>query len=160
MIFSLLGSNGESKSMTEDEKLKVLEIVIREKGPHQKVMAGTGYETTRPDHRFFQEMPGNGGRPRFSVVSPPSISRKPDRRGHDRVLQRRADALNIPVFAYNVPGFTGMTLTNKVIEGISKHPNIAGLKDSSPAGIAGYLNIVGDDFRCCAARSTPCFYGL
>ena len=45
--YLVLGSNGESKSLTEDEKLKLLQIVIEEKADHQLVMAGTGYESTR-----------------------------------------------------------------------------------------------------------------
>jgi 4-hydroxy-2-oxoglutarate aldolase len=50
--FFALGSNGESKSLTEDEKLKILEAVLQEKAVHQQVMAGTGYESTRQTIAF------------------------------------------------------------------------------------------------------------
>jgi 4-hydroxy-2-oxoglutarate aldolase len=42
-----LGSNGENKSLTLDEKFKVLETIIKNKGPHQTVMTGCIAESTR-----------------------------------------------------------------------------------------------------------------
>ena len=53
--YLVLGSNGESKSLTEDEKLKLLEIVVQEKADHQRVMAGTGYESTRQTIAFSKK---------------------------------------------------------------------------------------------------------
>ena len=45
-IFAL-GSNGESKSLSEEEKIKILQVILEEKGENQLVMAGTGYESTQ-----------------------------------------------------------------------------------------------------------------
>jgi len=50
--FYVLGSNGEAKSLTEEEKLKPLEAVLEEKRAHQLVMAGTGYESARQSIAF------------------------------------------------------------------------------------------------------------
>jgi len=52
--FFALGSNGESKSLAEDEKLKIVEVVLQEKADRQLVMAGTGYESTRQTVAFSQ----------------------------------------------------------------------------------------------------------
>jgi 4-hydroxy-2-oxoglutarate aldolase len=57
-----------------------------------------------------------------------------------------ADALTIPVVAYNAPGFTGMTLSVGVIEKISRHPNVAGMKDTSKGNMSSYLSVAGEDF--------------
>jgi 4-hydroxy-2-oxoglutarate aldolase len=57
-----------------------------------------------------------------------------------------ADAVPIPVLAYNAPGFTGMTLSARVIEKISRHPNVAGMKDTSTGNMSSYLSVCGDDF--------------
>jgi 4-hydroxy-2-oxoglutarate aldolase len=54
--YLVLGSNGESKSLTEDEKLKLLEIVLAEKAAHQLIMAGTGYESTRQTIAFSKKV--------------------------------------------------------------------------------------------------------
>ena len=53
--FLVLGSNGENKSLTEDEKLKILEAVVQEKADDQIVMAGTGYESTRQTIQFSKK---------------------------------------------------------------------------------------------------------
>ena len=56
----VLGSNGESKSLTEDEKLKVLEVVLRKKSDHQIVMVGAGYESTRQTIAFSKKAEAMG----------------------------------------------------------------------------------------------------
>ena len=53
--FLVLGSNGENKSLTEDEKLKILEVVVQGKADNQIVMAGTGYESTRQTINFSKK---------------------------------------------------------------------------------------------------------
>jgi 4-hydroxy-2-oxoglutarate aldolase len=50
------------------------------------------------------------------------------------------------VIAYNAPGFTGMTLTPKVVEVISRHPYVIGMKDTSKGNMSTYLSVAGDDF--------------
>ena len=48
-----LGSNGENKSLTMDEKLKVLEVFVKNKGD-KVIMAGTGCESTNGNSKFQQ----------------------------------------------------------------------------------------------------------
>jgi 4-hydroxy-2-oxoglutarate aldolase len=57
-----------------------------------------------------------------------------------------ADAVTVPVVAYNAPGFTGMTLTPKTVEVISRHPNVMGLKDTSKGNMSAYLSAAGENF--------------
>jgi len=71
-----------------------------------------------------------------------------------------ADALAIPVFAYNAPGFTGLTLSPRVIAAISIHPNIGGMKDTSPDGIARYIEVCGDNFDVLSGTISTLFIGL
>ena len=71
-----------------------------------------------------------------------------------------AEALTIPVIAYNAPGFTGVTLSPNVIDTISKHPNIAGMKDSSPAGLARYLETCDKDFDVLSGTVNTLLIGL
>lgn len=72
--FLVLGSNGENKSLTEDEKLKVLETVIEEKAEHQLVMAGSVYESTRQTIAFSVKAAELGVD--FVSLLTPSYSRK------------------------------------------------------------------------------------
>jgi len=154
-----LGSNGESKSLTEDEKLKLLEVVLEEKAEHQLVMAGTGYESTRQTITFSKKVQELGA-DIASVVTPSYFKKSLSDEALIGYYTEVADALSIPVFAYNAPGFTGVTLSTRVIEAISKHPNIGGMKDTSPAGLAGYLEACSEDFDVLSGTMNTLFIGL
>ena len=157
--YLVLGSNGESKSLTEDEKLKLLEIILQEKAAHQLVMAGTGYESTRQTIAFSKKAQQLGA-DLVSVVTPSYFKKSLTDDALIGYYSQVADALSIPVFAYNAPGFTGLTLSGNVIEAISQHPNIGGMKDTSPAGIAKYLEVCSDDFDILAGSMNTLFIGL
>jgi len=157
--YLVLGSNGESKSLTEDDKLKLLEIVLQEKADHQLVMAGTGYESTRQTIAFSKKVQERGA-DLVSLVTPSYFKKSLSDEALIGYYTQVADALRIPVFAYNAPGFTGLTLSNRVIEVISKHPNIGGMKDTSPAGLAGYLDVCSDDFVVLSGTMNTLFIGL
>jgi 4-hydroxy-2-oxoglutarate aldolase len=157
--YLVLGSNGESKSLTEEEKLKLLEIVLREKAAHQLVMAGTGYESTRQTIAFSKKAQALGA-DLVSLVTPSYFKKSLTDDALIGYYTQVAEALSIPVFAYNAPGFTGLTLSAAVIETISQHPNIGGMKDTSPAGLAGYLEVCGDDFDVLAGSMNTLFIGL
>ncbi|MBT8365955.1 MAG: dihydrodipicolinate synthase family protein, partial [Deltaproteobacteria bacterium] len=105
--FFALGSNGESLFLTESEKLKVLEMVLQEKADHQIVMAGAGYESTRQTISFSNQVAEIGAD--FVSILTPSYFKK--RLTDDAMIgyyTEVADAVSIPVVAYNAPGFTGM----------------------------------------------------
>lgn len=157
--YLVLGSNGESKSLTEDEKLKLLEIVLENKADHQLVMAGTGYESTRQTIAFSKKVQQLGA-DLVSLVTPSYFKKSLSDDALIGYYTQVADALSIPVFAYNAPGFTGLTLSVNVIEAISQHPNIGGMKDTSPAGLAGYLEFCGDNFDVLAGTMNTLFIGL
>jgi len=157
--YLVLGSNGENKSLTEDEKLKLLEIVLQEKADHQLVMAGTGYESTRQTIAFSKKAQELGA-DLVSVVTPSYFKKSLTDGALIGYYTQVAEALSIPVFAYNAPGFTGLTLSANVIEVISQHSNIGGMKDTSPAGLAGYLEVCGSDFDVLAGSMNTLFIGL
>lgn len=96
--FYVLGSNGEAKSLTEEEKLKVLEVVMAEKAPRQLVMAGTGYESTRQSTAFSKKVESLGVD--FVTLLTPSYFKK---RMTDDIIagyfEDVADAISIPVLA-------------------------------------------------------------
>jgi len=157
--FLVLGSNGENKSLTENEKLKLLEIALQEKGKHQIVMAGGGYESTRETIGFSKKAQELGA-DLVSLVTPSYFKKSLTDDALIGYYTNVAEALTIPVFAYNAPGFTGLTLSPKVIAAISRHPNIGGMKDTSPDGIARYLEVCGDNFDVLSGTINTLFIGL
>jgi len=143
--FFALGSNGESMFLTESEKLKVLEVVLQEKADHQIVMAGAGYESTRQTISFSNQV-AEMGADFVSILTPSYFKKRLTDEAMIGYFTDVADAVAIPVIAYNAPGFTGMTLTPKVVDVISRHPNVIGMKDTSKGNMSTYLSVAGNDF--------------
>jgi 4-hydroxy-2-oxoglutarate aldolase len=143
--FFALGSNGESMFLTEPEKLKVLEVVLQEKADHQIVMAGAGYESTRQTISFSNQV-AEMGADFVSILTPSYFKKRLTDEAMIGYYTDVADAVPIPVIAYNAPGFTGMTLTPKVVEVISRHPNVIGMKDTSKGNMSTYLSVAENDF--------------
>ena len=138
-----LGSNGENKSLTYDEKLKVLEIFIKNKG-NKVVMAGTGCESTKETISFSKDAARIGAD--FVSVLTPSYFAKQIK---DEILidyyTEIAENVNVPVLIYNAPGFAGgVKVSPKVAGKLAAHPNIVGMKDSSTDGIMGFLGATRD----------------
>ena len=131
--------------LTESEKLKVLEVVLQEKADHQIVMAGAGYESTRQTISFSNQVAEMGAN-FVSILTPSYFKKRLTDKAMIGYYTEVADAVPIPVIAYNAPGFTGMTLTPKVVEVISCHPNVIGLKDTSKGNMSTYLSVAGNDF--------------
>lgn len=157
--FLVLGSNGENKCLSDDEKLKILEVVLEEKADHQLVMAGSGYESTRQTIEFSKKVASLDAN--FVSVLNPSYFKK--RLTDDALIgyyMDVANALSIPVLAYNAPGFTGVTLSVKVIEKISRHPNIVGMKDTSPGNMSNYLAVSDDNFDVLSGTINTLFMAL
>ena len=154
-----LGSNGENKSLTEKEKLQVLEAVVSGKADHQLVLAGAGYEST---HRTiaFSKQAAEIGADMVTIVTPSYFKK----RLTDEVLIRYytdiADAVPVPVVVYNAPGFTGMTISDGVIDTISRHPNVAGMKDTSKGNMSKYLQAAGDGFDVLSGTVSTLFESL
>ena len=158
-IFAL-GSNGESKSLTEDEKLETLQVILEEKGASQLIMAGTGYESTRETIRFSKKV-ADAGVDFISVVTPSYFKKRLTDDAMIRYYTDIADAVPVPVLLYNAPGFTGMTLTPKVIGKLAGHPNIAGMKDSSTGNMNNYiLAAEGSSFCVLAGTISTLFSAL
>ena len=149
-----LGSNGENKSLMYEEKLAVLETIVQEKHPDQVVMAGSIFESTFETARFAGQCQEIGAD--YITLLPPSYFKK---QMTDDVLYRYftdvAEQVTIPCLVYNAPQFCGgTTLSVDLIDRLTGHPNIIGVKDSSTgANIEQYLLAVKDRFNVMAGSA-------
>jgi 4-hydroxy-2-oxoglutarate aldolase len=157
--FFALGSNGESMFLTESEKLKVLEVVLQEKADHQIVMAGSGYESTQQTISFSNQV-AEMGADFVSILTPSYFKKRLTDEAMIGYYTDVADGVPVPVIVYNAPGFTGMTLTPKVVEVISRHPNVIGMKDTSKGNMSTYLSAAGDDFDILSGTVSTLFESL
>jgi len=138
-----LGSNGENKSLTYTEKLKILEIFIKNKG-NKIIMAGTGCESTRETISFSKEA-AKIGADFVSILTPSYFAKQINDEILINYYTEIADSIDIPVLIYNAPGFAGgVKVSPKAISKLANHPNIVGMKDSSTDGIMGFLSVTKD----------------
>ncbi len=157
--YFVLGSNGESKSLSETEKLQVLEVVLEEKSEGQIVMAGAGYESTRLTLHFARQV-ARMGVDFVSLLTPSYFKKRLTDEALIGYFSHVADALEVPVLIYNAPGFTGVNLTPRVVEALARHPNIVGMKDSSPEGPAKYLAVCPEEFSVLSGTINTLLAGL
>ncbi|MEZ4509487.1 MAG: dihydrodipicolinate synthase family protein [Eubacteriales bacterium] len=151
-----LGSNGENKSLLAEEKLRVLEIIVQNKGAEQVVMTGCIAESTFETIRFAREACAIGT-DYVTLLSPNYFKKQMTDEALLKYFSDVADSVDKPCLAYCAPQFTGgITLSNALVKKLSEHPNIVGMKDSSTGNINGYLMSVPDDF-CVMAGSANFF---
>jgi 4-hydroxy-2-oxoglutarate aldolase len=151
-----LGSNGENKSLTNDEKVKVLKTIIDNKGADQFVMAGCIFESTYETIMYAKEYEKLGAD--FITLLPPSYFKK---QMTEPVLIKYfndvANSINTPCLMYNAPQFCGGTeLSVNLVKECAKNPKIVGMKDSSKGNIENFLFAVRDQI-CVMAGSADFF---
>lgn len=134
-----LGSNGENKNLTNDEKVKVLKTIIDNKGEKQSVMAGCIFESTYETIHYAKEFEKLGAD--FLTLLPPSYFKKfMTEPVIVRYFNDVANAVHTPCLMYNAPQFCGGTeLTPGLVKECAKNPNIVGMKDSSKGNIESFL---------------------
>lgn len=157
--FFALGSNGEVKSLDGSEKLKVLDTVLQNKAPHQRVLAGAGCESTRSTIVLGKQVAALGI-DFVSVLTPGYFKSALSDEAFIEHYTRVADALPVPILIYNAPVFTGVNLSPQVIGRLAPHPNIAGMKDTSSGTSSRYLEVCGDEFTVLAGNASKLFAAL
>ena len=125
-----LGSNGEASLLDESESDYVL-AAARQAVPSSKLLiAGTGRESTRATIDASRRAADLGAD--AVLVRPPAYYK--NQMTNDALIDhftRVADASPVPVLLYNLPA-TGVVLTLPVVSALAKHPNVAGMKETSP----------------------------
>jgi 4-hydroxy-2-oxoglutarate aldolase len=133
-----LGSNGEIESLTDEERLLVLEVFAQEKGD-KVVMVGTGCESTKETIEK-SHVAAQMGFDYVSLLTPHYHAKQMDGPTLRRYYERVAEAVSVPVLLYNAPQFAGgVQIPPKTIADLSRHPNIVGMKDSAATGPGRFL---------------------
>ena len=154
-----LGSNGENRSLAEDEKLRVLDDVVRCKGPGQVVLAGAAYDGQREAERFL-DATADLGADLGLVLSPGYFRAQMTEEVLYRYFSSLADRSRIPLLLYNAPGFCGVTLGGDLVGRLAVHQNIVGLKDSASSGIEAFLRFQGPSFHVLAGSANFLFRAM
>lgn len=139
------GTTGEGPTLTEEEKIELIEKTVEYVAGHVPVVAGTGSNNTKATIEYTNKVAEIDGVDAALVVVP--YYNKPDQAGMIAHFTAVADNVDLPIVMYNIPGRTGVTMEVKTIAELSKHQNIIGIKDCT--GIVNMAEIVAntpDDF--------------
>jgi 4-hydroxy-tetrahydrodipicolinate synthase len=139
------GTTGETPTLTEAERLRVVEIVVEEAAGRVPVLAGAGgYDTHEVTHTATR-MRAAGADGLLSVTP---YYNKPTPEGLFQHYQAIAEAARLPIIVYNVPGRTGVNVDPATLARLATIPGIVGVKEASGnmAQICEVRRAVPDDF--------------
>ena len=122
------GSTGEAATMSREEVLRVVRIVSEQAADRVPVLGGVSGNDTAATVELAKDVAAQGPS-HLMVVGPPY--NRPPQRGFIAHFERIADAVEIPIIVYNVPGRTGSNILAKTSLALAEHPNIHGIKEAS-----------------------------
>lgn len=139
------GTTGESSTLDNDEHLAVIGHIINAVSGRVPVIAGTGSNDTAYGVWLSKEAEKLGA-DALLVVTP--YYNKPTQKGLIANFTAIANAVNIPIILYSVPGRTGVNIEPETVAELAKHPNIAGIKEASGniAQVAEIARLIPEDF--------------
>jgi len=123
-----MGTTGESATLTADEHKQVVELCVRQAAGRVRVIAGAGASATDKAIDFTRHAKAVGA-DGVLVVTP--YYNRPSQEGLFLHFEAIAEAVQIPLLLYNVPGRTGVDLANETVARLASHPNIVGIKDAT-----------------------------
>ncbi len=140
----ILGTTGEPATMSLDEKKSVIEFVVKKLKGKLPIIVGSGANSTAGaiEMSLLAEKMGADG---LLVVTP--YYNKCTQDGLVAHYTAIADAVNIPIICYNVPGRTGVNMLPATFAKIAKHKNVVAIKEASGniEQIEECIRLVGDD---------------
>ncbi len=134
------GTNGDFSALTFGEKVKLLEEVVDEVGGKVDVIVNAGMPATFETLQLAKEF-DRIGVTGIAVITPFFIACTQD--GLIRHFSTVADAVNTPVYLYDIPARTQNHIEPETARKLATHGNIAGIKDSGGAQetLAAYLQV-------------------
>ncbi|MGA0866318.1 MAG: 4-hydroxy-tetrahydrodipicolinate synthase [Candidatus Nanopelagicaceae bacterium] len=121
------GTTGEAPTTSDDEKIEIIKRVKSATGGRLKIVAGAGNNET--SHSIEQaQMAAKAGADGLLVVTP--YYNKPPQAGIFAHFTAMADATELPVMLYDIPGRTGVAIETETIVRLAEHPKIVALKDA------------------------------
>ncbi len=128
------GTTGEASTMTDEEHIECIRYCVERTAKRVPVIAGTGSNDTAYAVALSKEAEA-AGVDALLVVTP--YYNKASQRGLVAHFTAIADAVNIPIILYNIPGRTGVNMAVDTIKTLAEHKNICAVKEAS--GNIGYV---------------------
>jgi 4-hydroxy-tetrahydrodipicolinate synthase len=121
------GTTGESPTTSDAEKADLLRVVLDAVGDRATILAGVG--TFNTEHTLeLAATAAKLGASGLLVVTP--YYSKPPQAGILEHFRRVADATDLPVMLYDIPGRTGVAIATETMLRLAEHPRIVAVKDA------------------------------
>ena len=122
------GTTGESPTLSHDEHKRVVELCIEAAAGRVPVMAGTGSNSTEEAIHLTRHAK-RAGADAALVVTP--YYNKPTQEGLYAHFKAIAEAVDIPIYVYNIPGRSVVNMSVETMARLAELPNIVGVKDAT-----------------------------
>ncbi|HUO89653.1 MAG TPA: 4-hydroxy-tetrahydrodipicolinate synthase [Rhizomicrobium sp.] len=122
------GTTGESPTLSHEEHMRVIEICVEEANGRVPVIAGAGSNATDEAislTKFAKKVGAD------AVLSVTGYYNRPSQEGIYRHFAAIADAVDIPIIVYNIPGRAVVDIGVETMARLAKLPNIIGVKDAT-----------------------------
>ncbi len=146
------GTTGEASTLSHEEDMAVVELCVKTVAGRVPVIAGTGSNSTTEALGLLQHAKKVGAHAAL-IVNP--YYNRPTQDGVYAHYKTLTEAVQLPIFLYNVPGRTGSDMSVELIARLSQLPNVIGIKDASAdlSRVArhsslckqGFIQISGED---------------
>jgi 4-hydroxy-tetrahydrodipicolinate synthase len=147
------GTTGEAATLSEAEWLRVIEIVVEASAGRVPVFAGCTHNATHEAVDRVKKLHRVRGVTGVLTANP--YYNKPGQEGQYQHFRAIAEATELPVLLYNIPGRTGANLEPATVLRLAELPNVIGVKESSgniaqiteliTTAPAGFKVLAGDD---------------
>lgn len=143
--YMVLGSNGEFRSLGDDEAFEVIKTASKVSAKDKLLIAGVGRESLYQTMQFIKKLERDKVAIDYVSILTPGYFKSAMT---DKVLidyyQTIADNSSYPVLIYCAPKFAnGVCISRKALQILADHPNIAGIKDTSSDMMEAYMEAVG-----------------
>ncbi|MDF7671896.1 4-hydroxy-tetrahydrodipicolinate synthase [Lactobacillus sp. ESL0701] len=158
--FVVGGTTGEVATLSNEEKLELYQKFIEITGNRVPVIVGTGSNNTQATIEFSRQVSQIKGLTAQLVVVP--YYNKPNQRGMIAHFTAIAAHSTLPIIIYNIPGRTGVTMSNATILELAKNPQIIGVKQCTTVedleylvehALSDFLVFSGEDAQSLAAKT-------
>ncbi|MBO0802570.1 MAG: 4-hydroxy-tetrahydrodipicolinate synthase [Nocardiopsaceae bacterium] len=121
------GTTGEAPTTTDEEKSRLLRVILDAVGDRAKVVAGIGTNVTAHTIQLARQA-RDAGAHGLLVVTP--YYSKPPQDALAAHFTAVADSTDLPVIIYDIPGRAGVPVKTETLVNLAEHPKIIGVKDA------------------------------
>jgi len=146
--YLIIGSNSETAYLGEKEKLELVKLTVEHAKKDRLIMVGSGLESARETIKLTNKCAKLGAHCAL-VLTPFYYGSSMDSKAMIRFFTEVANSSDIPILIYNVTKFTHVNIGADAVAELSRHKNIAGMKDSNGdvPQLATFLRVADKSFQ-------------